>query len=391
MRIASDLAGYTLAEADTLRKAIGKKIKALLDEQESKLVAGMVKNGIEPRTARMIWDLFPPFARYGFNRSHAACYALVAYQTAYLKTHYRVEFMTALLNAEATEVERTAFLITEAKKMGIDILPPDVNVSREQFVAESDTKIRFGLAAIKNVGAPIVQAIITEREKGGAYESLAQFLHRVQHKDLNKKSIENLAKAGVFDLIGTERNAILGNMEEILKFTTGMRKSNGNQMGLFAAGPSKRALTLAPKPPATAEEKLEWEKELLGLFVSDHPLNHHSDHIKKSGSRPIKDVLAEGESSRTHKITGIITKIQKILTKKGDPMMFVRVEDTSHACEVLVFADTLKKTPELWQENAIIELTGRLSARGGETKMIVNEAKKLPRISDPKANPIREA
>ena len=381
MRIASDLAGFTLAQADTLRKAIGKKIKSLLDEQETLLITGMVKNGIEPRTARLIWELFPPFARYGFNRSHSACYALLAYQTAYLKANYPVEFMTALLNAESTEIERTAFLITETKKMNIDILPPDVNASREYFIAESETTIRFGLAAIKNVGLPIVGAIIAERERGGAFDTLASFFHRVTHKDLNKKSIENLAKAGVFDSLRVERNTVLANMDEILKFTGGLKKSVGNQMGLFASGPSKRALGFKPAPPATPQEKLLWEKELLGLFLSDHPLNHHAERIAKNGSRPIRDILHDPGMGGMHKICGIITKLKKILTKKGDPMLFVRVEDRGGGVEVLVFADTLKRTADLWQENAVVEIEGRLSERDGESKLICNSARPLIRES----------
>lgn len=196
MRIATDLAGYTLPEADTLRKAIGKKIKSLLDEQEEKLMSGLVKNGIDKRTAKAIWGLFPPFARYGFNKSHAVCYALIGYRTAYLKAHYPEEFMAALLNAEVSDIDRIAFLVAEAKQRGIEILQPDINKSFVNFTPEGD-KIRFGLLAIKNVGEAITRGIIEERLRRGPFASFVDFLSRVQHKDLNKKSLESLISRGV--------------------------------------------------------------------------------------------------------------------------------------------------------------------------------------------------
>ena len=249
MQIARDLGGYSLPEADTLRKAIGKKIKSLLDEQEAKLVRGMVRNGIPERTAKQIWEMFPSFARYGFNKSHAACYALIGYQTAYLKSHYPEEFMAALLNSELDDIERISFLIQEAKQSGIDILPPDVNKSFVTFTPEGE-KIRFGLLAIKNVGSEITRAIIEERARGGPFRNFEEFLTRTQHKDLNKKSLESLTKSGAFDSLGIERNQALANMDDILKFTNAMKKGGGGRARpLF--GDALPAMTLKLKP-ATA-------------------------------------------------------------------------------------------------------------------------------------------
>ena len=230
MQIARDLGGYSLPEADTLRKAIGKKIKSLLDEQEAKLMSGMAKNGIPERTAKQIWEMFPSFARYGFNKSHAACYALIGYQTAYLKAHYPEEFMAALLNSELDDIERISFLIQEAKQSGVDILPPDVNKSFVTFTPEGE-KIRFGLSAIKNVGSEITKAIIEERARGGPFKNFEEFLTRIQHKDLNKKSLESLTKSGAFDSLGIERNQALANMDDILKFANAMKKGGGSQTG----------------------------------------------------------------------------------------------------------------------------------------------------------------
>jgi DNA polymerase-3 subunit alpha len=333
MQIARDLAGYSLAEADTLRKAIGKKIKSLLDEQGVKLVDGMIKNGIPEKTARQIWDLFPPFARYGFNKSHAACYAWIGYQTAWLKANYPEESMAALLNSEMNDVERISFLVQEAKQAGVIVLPPDINKSFVNFTPEGgipsrdddfslraaqipsemrnddegvsapairqgeETKsqpeyemrsrkdhrhetarIRFGLLAIKNVGSEIARAIIEERIRGGEFKSFEDMLTRIQHKDLNKKSLESLTKAGAFDSFGMERNQILGNMEDILKFVnaykrSGSQKSENSLFGAMAT--TIPSLKLAQKAPATNDEKLRWEKELIGFYLSEHPLTAH--------------------------------------------------------------------------------------------------------------------
>src|SRR3990167_3172677 len=290
MRIARDLAGFSLPEADTLRKAIGKKIKSLLNQQQEKLVSGMVKQGIKPETAQAVWELFPAFARYGFNRSHAACYALIAYQTGYLKAHYPAEYMAALMTAEGFEIERVAFLIDEAKTMGLEVLPPDVNESFETFTvisasAENNAaKIRFGLSAIKNVGSNIVDAIIAARKLGGKFKSLADFIERIPVKDLNRKSVEALAKCGALDVIA-ERNEILGNMDLLLGYARDIdKKQSSNQSSLFggAGGAGVTAiLRLAPTEPATKKERLAWEKELLGLYVTEHPIQALNEKLKE--------------------------------------------------------------------------------------------------------------
>ena len=292
MQIARDLGGYTLSEADTLRKAIGKKIKSLLDEQEAKLMSGMAKNGIPERAAKQIWEMFPSFARYGFNKSHAACYALIGYQTAHLKAHYPEEFMAALLNSELDDIERISFLIQEAKQSGLDILPPDVNKSFVTFVPEGE-KIRFGLLAIKNVGSEVTKAIIEERARGGPFKNFEEFLTRIQHKDLNKKSLESLTKSGAFDSMGIERNQALANIDEILKFANAMKKGGGSQTGsLFGETLSAATLKLKPATPATNTEKLTWEKELIGFYLSDHPLNAHARNIAYYKAKPIAELVA---------------------------------------------------------------------------------------------------
>ncbi|MDE2001367.1 MAG: DNA polymerase III subunit alpha [Patescibacteria group bacterium] len=380
MQIARDLAGFTLAEADTLRKAVGKKIKSLMDEQSQKMIDGMVKNGIQKHTAEQIWQWFEPFARYGFNRSHAACYAMIAYQTAYLRTHYPVEFYTSLFNADSGDTDRMSFLITEAKKAGIAVLPPDINKSMARFVPDHPG-IRFGLEAIKNVGKPIVEAIVAERRTHGPFKDLADLLQRVDHKDLNKKSLENLLKAGALDSLGIERNLGLTNLEDIAKFASTLRKNKlSAQSSLFGlATPSPSALKLKPCPPATPQEKLTWEKELLGLYVSDHPLNQYKEKIAKSGAQPIKNLLVRTDADYMPKtkIVGLVSQMKQITTKLGQPMMFAKVEDLTDSMEVIVFSDTLEKTKAVWQDNKVLLVSGKMSWRNDEPKFICDNVKEI--------------
>ncbi len=381
MRIAVDLAGFTLAEADILRKAIGKKIKSLLDSQKEKLIDGMLKNGIDKKIAKEIWELFPPFSRYGFNRSHGACYAMIGYQTAYLKAHYPIEFTTSLLNADSGNIERISFLVSESKKSKIEVLPPDINKSFDNFIPEGK-KIRFGLLAIKNVGANIVEAIITERHRRGPFEDFTNFITRVQHKDLNKKSLESMIKTGVFDSFGIDRNTLLLNIEKILSFSQNLRKSQStNQDGLFGANYHNGSLNFEDVQPATNKEKLSWEKELLGLYISDHPLNAHLKRIQSNKVKPIKELLEtnniESNPRNRFRIAGVISKTQKILTKLGQPMLFATIEDFNDSLETIVFADALAKNPAIWQENNVLIVQGRLSWRNNEPKLICEHAVEL--------------
>jgi DNA polymerase-3 subunit alpha len=381
MRIARDLAGFTLSEADTLRKAIGKKIKSLLDEQEEKLVQGMIKNGIDAKTARKIWDLFPPFARYGFNRSHAVCYAMIAYQTAWLKAHYPVEFTTSLFNSDRNDIDRISFLIAEAKKMDIKTLPPDVNRSFSLFTPE-ENNIRFGLLAIKNVGAAIAEAIIDDRNRRGPFHSFEDFLSRITHKDLNKKSLESLIKSGALDSFGIERNKLLQNIDVIIGSSQHIRKTEQNSHhSLFgAAAASAPSLRMKDVDPATNEERLFWEKELLGFYVSDHPLKKYEEYYRQKQAVPIASIIKSSNLSAMRqpiRVGGIITTIKKIVAKNNKEIAFVRIEDMTDTMEVVVFSEVLAKKPEVWQEKSIVVLQGKISLRDSEPKLIVDEAVKL--------------
>jgi DNA polymerase-3 subunit alpha len=381
MRIARDLAGYSLAEADTLRKAIGKKIKELLDEQREKLTAGMIRNGIDKKSAEEIWDLFPPFARYGFNRSHAACYAMISYQTAYLKARYPVEFMTSLLNISGTEVERVNFLVNEARRLGIKVLPPDINQSFQDFTADGGN-IRFGLLAVKNVGANIVNIIIEERGRGGEFTNITDFLSRIKHRDMNKKSLESLIKSGSFDSMGLERGQALENIEELLKFNQAAKKlASSNQSSLFGSGSATLvSLRMRPAKPASKNATLAWEKELLGFYLTDHPFSAYSGKFG-SAVKTIREIqnaphTEDAIGSRT-KTAGVVSNVHKILTKKGDPMLFVLIEDTTSSMELLVFPRVFEKTQTLWEEGRVVLASGRTSWKGGDPKFICDDVRRV--------------
>ena len=380
MRIARDLAGFTLAEADTLRKAIGKKIKELLDQQREKLISGLIKNGVDKSTAAKIWELFPPFARYGFNRSHAVCYAMIAYQTAYLKAHFPVEFMTSLFNAELNDIDRISFLVPEVRKMGISVMAPDISQSFQTFSPEGNG-IRFGLTAIKNVGSNIVQEIIGERQMNGPFSSFEDFLLRVKHKDLNKKSLESMAKAGVFDSLGVDRKAILDNMDKISVFSQQAKKQlSSSQSNLFGKISSGCKLVLGDSQPATNEEKLLWEKELLGFFISHHPLKNYEMTLKEKKVVPIKQFAANGGNlppNGAFRIAGVIMAAKKIISKNNRPMVFAKIEDLSDTLEVVVFSEVYQRNPEIWQVGNIVIVQGKASLRDGEPKMIADQVVKL--------------
>ncbi len=376
MLIARELAGFTLGEADILRKAVGKKIKSLLEAQKEKMIEGMIKNGISKKTGETIWEWILPFARYGFNKSHSAAYALVAYQTAYLKCHYPVEFMAALLTSEKHDMERIGFLISESKKMGISVLAPDINESFRFFsVVPGEQQIRFGLSAIKNVGDGIVEIIVEERKANGPYISIENFLDRITSKDLNKKSLESIIKAGVFDSL-EERNKLLMNVEKILEYQRNKKDKNDKRRGLFDnTGFKSSKLSLPDAQPATKKDKLTWEKELLGLYVSSHPLESFKKILER-GTTPICRITQE-LTGQIVKIGGIISSVKKIITKNGKPMLFVKVEDEKDKIEVIAFPSVLERNPSAWQENKIVFIRGKIDSRDGMPKMICDDIQEV--------------
>ncbi|MCB9802816.1 DNA polymerase III subunit alpha [Candidatus Nomurabacteria bacterium] len=377
MNIARELAGFSYGQADVLRKAVGKKIKELLDQQEEAIIKGMIANGIEKNTAKKIWEFIIPFARYGFNRAHAACYAAIAYQTAYLKANFPAAFMAALLTADQNNIDRVTIEINECRKMGIAVLQPDINQSFSTFAVINDgqdNKITFGLNAIKNVGHHISEIIVEERKANGEFKSLEDFLNRIKDKDLNRKSLESLIKCGAFDKF-LSRGQALGNLEKMLEFNKKIQnEAKSGQSNLFADLPLAStvfSLKLDHYPEISSKQTLSWEKELLGLYLSDHPFKEYLYLLKNSITK-LKDIKRHAE--QTVKVSGIITNIQKIITQKGKAMLFVTIEDSTNSVEVLVFPKTLESTLHVWQDENLVTITGKISDKDGQAKILVENA-----------------
>jgi DNA polymerase-3 subunit alpha len=371
------IAGYDWLEADALRKAMGKKIPEVMAKQEAKFKEGCVKNGTTAAMADRLWNLFTPFAAYGFNKAHAASYAVVAYQTAYMKANFPAEFMTALMTAEYGDLDTVADAVLECRSMGIEVLPPDVNSSEADFTYIDDAHIRFGLNAVKNLGEDTIATVIAERKAGGPFKDLADFAARVHGKAFNKKSLEALAKSGALDALG-ERNLILENLDVLLTYNKNVQKElSSGQSNLFAfvvpaAASKPAALSLRPVPPASLSDVLAWEKELLGLYVTAHPFGELAGEFGALLS-PLKSLggLAERAPVR---VGGTVTSVKKILTKKSnEPMLFVTITDPTGDAEVVVFPSVLKEHPAVWQEGANLAVTGRVSRKDDEAKILADK------------------
>ncbi|MEK7180102.1 MAG: DNA polymerase III subunit alpha, partial [Patescibacteria group bacterium] len=348
--IAINLAGYTWLEADKLRKAMGKKIPKEMEAQKEKLLKGFVAKGTTKEKAEELWRLIEPFAAYGFNKAHAASYGRVAYQTAYMKANFPVIYMSAVLTSEAGDVEKISEIINECKRMNIPVLPPNINESFRDFTVITDEKgeekIRFGLYTIKNLGEGVAQNIIQEREAKGKFISLKNFLDRITDRNLNKKSLEALIKSGAVDELG-ERGALMHNLENILEYNKEKNQGPQNQDSLFGtAQESGGTLTLEKAANATMEEKLLWEKELLGLYVSGHPLDKFREKLLKRETTiaKTKEQLKEGMIAV---VAGIVEKTKNVLTKRGDRMMFLKISDLSDSIEVVVFPKVFEEFKDM--------------------------------------------
>jgi len=382
MQLSKDMAGFTGGQADTLRKAMGKKIAELMAKMKKEFIGGCLKNNLDQKLAEETFSDMEKFAEYGFNRSHAVCYALIGYQTAYLKARYPAEFMASLLTSDRENIDRIAIEVDECRQMGIEVLPPDVNKSFVDFGVVSENgkdEIRFGLAAIKNVGRNIVEIIVEERKANGKFSSIEDFVLRVESKDLNKKSIESLIKAGALDSLG-ERNELLANVERILIFAKEHQKAKSNgQFSLFESSESSdnsvNKLRLITVEPADKTEKMAWEKELLGLYVSDHPLKEYSVYLRNN-SKGISEIISD-DVNQIITIGGIITKIQKAITRAGQSMVFANLEDLSGKIEILVFPKLLESDSEIWKEGNVVFVKGKVSDKDGVFKLLAESVRKI--------------
>lgn len=398
LQIAREFAGFTYAEADILRKAVGKKIKKLLDEQREKFIAGAVDNkGIDEKTAERVWGFIEPFARYGFPRAHAAAYAMISYQTAYLKAHYPVDFMAALLTSDEGNTDRQAVEVTEALAMDIKVLPPDVNESDYDYTVlmqkSGKTKkgkggnqktapdsIRMGLGAIKNVGHGVVEAILIERQEGGRFVDLFDLFRRISSKDFNRKAVESLAQAGALDGL-EERNLILHNLDRLLEFNRALHRTiDAGQQGLFGESSEQlrpAQIELESVAVASKDDRLNWEKELLGLYLSEHPLGDLREQMEGVCS-PLSELASLHSSGATTVwVGGVVTRIKRIVTKKQQSMLFAELEDMVGKAEIVVFPSIYDESGELWEEGAKLLIKGKLNDKDGEVKILADEVRKL--------------
>ena len=373
MLTAIHLAGYSWLEADKLRKAMGKKIPEEMALQKVKLVDGFMEHGMKKTQATELWKLIEPFAAYGFNKAHAASYGMVAYQTAYMKANYPAEYMTALMTAESGDLDKIAEAVKECSRMGIAVLSPDINESRKDFTFISDTQIRFGLLVIKNLGEEVIESIITERKTHGPFKDLADLAGRISHRAFNKKSLEALIKVGALDRFG-ERKQLLENMDRILLHNKAIQKEKAsNQQSLFTGASTviNQGIVLRDCPPATMRETLGWEKELLGLYVSGHPYEPFARAFE--GSLIGCGKVVERKDKEFVRCGGIITSVKEIITKKGEPMAFVGLEDLTGTTEVIVFPRTYKEAKLLMVPDSIVLVSAKVSIRDGEeAKLLAN-------------------
>lgn len=383
MLTAIHLAGYSWLAADKLRKAMGKKIPAEMQEQKEKLMKGFLENGLSKEKAVELWTHIEPFAAYGFNKAHAASYGRVAYQTAYMKANYPYAYMTAILTHESGDVEKINEIVSECKRMHIIVLPPDVNHSDSSFTVvrneEGQEVIRFGLLTIKNLGHDIAEAIMIERKSNGPFKSLEDFMRRIKHKNLNKKSLEALASCGAMDSIG-ERGQILGNIEGLLEYHKTFIKDTADQTSLFDLMNSDTEFKLKPSPAISIQDKLKAERELLGLYVSGFPLDPWKEKIQ---SRPVnidavmatyqKDSAAVLADGKEVSLPALIENVKVTKTKKGDRMALVKIRDYTGMFEVAVFPETYEKVKSKCFVDYIGIFRGELATRNGERTMIINE------------------
>ena len=381
MGIASELAGFSMSEADILRSAISKKKRKLLARQKTKFIEGAKNNNITEEIATTIFELVNHFAEYGFNKSHSAAYAMISYQTAYLKANYPVEFMAALLTIRMSSQEKVAQYVNEARRMGMVVLPPDINESYLDFTVVGES-IRFGLSAVKNVGSNVVGEIEDERKKKGKFKDFVDFCERVNSNILNKKTIESLIKSGTFDSLGQGRKYLFSNHENIIEKTLKIRRDRDmGQFSLFDINDEDRAGDLSTggkggeqESEFSKKELLGFEKEMLGLYISGHPLFEYEEAFTRMV--PLSELSGLNDRT-TVDIGGIITRIKTIFTKRDQQMCFINLEDISGNVEVIIFPSVMEKSKSFLHEEKIIKINGKIDKKEDQIKILANDVEEL--------------
>ncbi|MGH2661031.1 MAG: DNA polymerase III subunit alpha, partial [Actinomycetota bacterium] len=374
MQVAVRMAGYSMGEADTLRKAMGKKIREMLVPHRQTFVERAASRGYQRRLAEDIFELITPFADYGFNASHACAYAYVAYQTAYLKAHHPVEYMSAVLTSVKDDKDKKPFYLNACRLMGVEVLPPDVNESELDFapVRGGEPKVRYGLSAVRNVGAGAVAQIIEARAAKGEFRSFADFCRKVDPGVLTKKVLESLALAGAFVSLGYARRALLESQEKVSGPIAAERKAEAaGQFSLFGGG--QHAASEIDESVLSGEEfdkrtLLRLEKEMLGQYVTDHPLLGVRDRLSAQTDMEVAEVVTLGDGDLVT-VGGIVAAVARRYTKKGEPYALFRLEDLAGGVSVIAFPSVFEQVPHLIEPDAIVLVKGRADLRGRELQL----------------------
>ncbi len=405
--ILMQMAGYTMGKADIVRKAIGKKNKALMEQEGPKFNEGCVKNGLTPDQARTLWDLIQPFAGYSFNRAHSTLYGLLSYQTAYLKTNYATEYMAAILSAASGSTEDVAKFVAECGRLGVAVCPADVNASGLGFTIETLPQplppgirhprgVRFGLAAIKNVGEGPIEAVIKARDEGGPFRSLEELCERVDRAALNKRVLESLIKSGAMDGLPGSRRQKLAILDQALKAGIGMQdnRAKGQTTMLDDWYGSSAAANVGPTTPDSGgsismpvitetpqdyKEQLAWEKELLGMYVSDHPIARALDGLDLTGVTPLSQLGTE-LVGQVLTIIGMLTSVRRLATKKGDSMLVAVLEDLEASAELVAFPKSYEKHRELLVDDALLRVRAKADERNGTIQLLLEGAEALEAV-----------
>ncbi len=383
MKIANVLAGFSLGEADLLRRAMGKKDPETMTKLKTRFVDGAKHNGTSEKKAEKIFDLIEYFAGYGFNKSHSAAYALITYQTAYLKAHYPVEYMAAMLTCEMGKMDKVTAGIRECKDMGISILPPDVNESAMDFTV-SGKAIRFGLVAIKNIGEAAIESVIATRQEGGRFNSIFDFCKRVDLRKVNKRAIESLIKSGAFDTTGIRRSQLLAVLDKAMTIG-GAYQRDKEQVSIFetleANGDDPTSGLVQDIPEWDEHVLLKNEKDTVGFYITGHPLARYESRMRRYSSTSTKD-LSDAEDGKDVTVCGIIAGIRTTLTKKGDKMAYVRLEDMEGGVELIVFPELYRASSALLTEDRPVIVNGNVNKTDSGFKLKLNKILDLAEIAD---------
>jgi DNA polymerase-3 subunit alpha len=376
MQIANRLGGLSLSEADSLRQAMSKKIREDMAKYRTRFVEGALKNGVDRNAAENIFELISYFGGYGFNKSHTAAYAVIAYRTAYLKAHFATQYMAALMTSEMQDTDKIIECMDECKSLGIEVLPPDINESVAHFTVVEDKKIRFGLAGIKNVGTKAVDSVVAARSKHGRLKTIFDFCDFVDLRAVNKQVVESMIKGGAFDSLGTRRSQLVAVLPEAFRMGNRRQKDRDRGQATFFddfEGPGS-------SEPAELPDLAEWsenlmlahEKSVLGFYVSSHPLTRHEELLNQYSTCHSK-TLSNLEDGQKAVLGGIIASVRRMTTKKGDAMAFVKLEDLEGRCNLVVFPDVYEKSRDLLIPDEIVFVRGRADTRQEETSIVVSD------------------